>query len=109
MQKISRSDAIRKCIVLFEALKRLTGKGNAGMEPARGAEESFDMTEQVLAELREMLREMEKGKREPEFMRAYRALQDEQRKTKELIPAQMADWQTEIMQAGGPPERMDLR
>lgn len=106
---ITRREAIRKCIVIFEALRRITAKGNAGLEAARGAEEAYDMNVQILDHLRGILREMEAGTREPEVVRAYRALQEEQRKTEELIPAGMADWQKEIIEAGGPPERMCLR
>ena len=109
METITRSEAIRKCIVIFEALRRMTGKGSAGLEAARGAEEAYDMNVQILDHLRGILREMETGTREPEVVKAYRALQDEQRKTKELIPAGVADWQMEIMQTGKPPERMDMR
>ena len=127
MERISRSDALRKCIVMFEALRRLTGKGNAGLEAAPGAEESYEMNCQVLEQLREMLREMEAGEQQAEVVRAVQALQAEKRKTVELVRAEAAkeageqinglrnvlglelkDWQTEIMEAGRPPERMIL-
>ena len=127
MERISRSDALRKCIVMFEALRRLTGKGNAGLEAATGAEESYEMNCQVLEQLREMLREMEAGEQQAEVVRAVQALQAEKRKTVELVRAEAAkeageqinglrnvlglelkDWQTEIMEAGRPPERMIL-
>ena len=128
MDKLSRSDVIRKCIVMFEALKRLTGKGNAGLEPANGAEESYDMNCQVLDELREMLREMEAGEQDAEIVRAVKLLEDERKKTIEMIRAEHTeearetmtelrkalnlepkDWQNEIMEAGRPPERLDLK
>ena len=83
-EKISRPEALRKCIVVFEAMKRVTSKGNAGLEPERGAEEEFWTDCGVLKTLRDMLREMESGK----------------------APDRMADWQ-EIAK-NGPPERMSF-
>lgn len=38
---MNRTEVLRKCIVVFDALKRATSKGNAGLEPEKGAEESF--------------------------------------------------------------------
>lgn len=83
-EKISRPEALRKCIVVFEAMKRVTSKGNAGLEPERGAEGEFWTDCGVLETLRDMLREMESGK----------------------APGRMADWQ-EIAK-NGPPERMSF-
>jgi hypothetical protein len=85
MIRITRSEVLRKCIIVFDALKRVASKGNAGLEPARGAEDEFAMDEAVAAELRQMLREMEAG---------------ESRK--------MAEWQRDIME-NGVPERLDLK
>lgn len=85
MIRITRSEVLRKCIILFDALKRVASKGNAGLEAARGAEEEFEMNTAIAAELREMLREMEAG---------------ENRK--------IAEWQRDIMEHGVP-ERLDLK
>ena len=80
--KISRPEALRKCIIVFEALRRVSSKGNAGLEPEKGAEEEFQTDCGVLDALRGMLLEMESGN----------------------TPGRTADWQ-EIAK-NGPPERM---
>ena len=59
MEKLSRSDVLRKCIVVFEAIKRAASRGNAGLEPMRGKEESFENDCEILRVLREWLQEME--------------------------------------------------
>ena len=85
MTRITRSEVLRKCIIVFDALRRVASKGNAGLEPALGAEDEFEMDTAITAELRQMLREMEAG---------------ESRK--------MAEWQRDIME-NGVPERLDLK
>ena len=80
--KISRPEALRKCIVVFEAMRRVSSKGNAGLEPEKGAEEEFQTDCGVLDALRGMLWEMESGN----------------------TPGRMADWQE--VAKNGPPERM---
>ena len=80
--KISRPEALRKCIVVFEAMRRVSSKGNAGLEPEKGAEEEFQTDCGVLDALRGMLLEMESGN----------------------TPGRMADWQE--VAKNGPPERM---
>ena len=93
MEKLSKSDALRKCIVVFEAIKRAASRGNAGIEPDRGAEESFYLDCQVLERLREMLLDMmETEKREKAAAEINRTLRD---------------WQEDLMD-NGLPERMTL-
>ena len=57
--KLTRSEVLRKCIVVFDAIRRAASKGNAGLEPAHGMEESFQNDSEICNTLREMLREME--------------------------------------------------
>ena len=35
---MTRGDVLRKCIIVFDAIKRQSSKGNAGLEPEKGAE-----------------------------------------------------------------------
>ena len=93
MEKLSKSDALRKCIVVFEAIKRAASKGNAGIEPERGAEESFYLDCQVLERLREMLLDM---------METEKA-----EKIRKDINRTIKDWQQDLMD-NGLPERMTL-
>ena len=79
-EKMSRRDVLDKCIVVFEAIRRAASKGNAGLEPAKGAEDSFRMDSEILDTLREMVRELEAGERKREE----------------------ADWQKEIEKYGPP-------
>lgn len=102
MIRITRSEVLRKCIILFDALKRVASKGNAGLEAAWGAEDEFAMDEAVAAELRQMLREMEAGEKQQ-----VKALVVTEEKTKG-----MADWQRDIMEHGvlvRLDERLDLK
>ena len=101
MIRITRSEVLRKCIILFDALKRVTSKGNAGLEAARGEEEEFEMDTAIAAELRLMLREMEAGEKQAKALVV----------TKEMTQG-MADWQRDIMEHGVPvrlDERLDLK
>lgn len=83
--KLTRAEVLRKCIIVMDALKRVTSKGNAGLEPMEGAEESFWTDTQICDTLREMLRELESG-----------------------IGKQIVrDWQKDLME-NGLPERMTL-
>ena len=84
-EKLTWSDVLRKCITVFEAIRRMSSKGNAGLEAAPGAEDSFRMDSEICAMLREKLREVEAGGSGQE----------------------MRDWQQEIMR-NGPPERLTL-
>lgn len=105
MIRITRSEVLRKCIILFDALKRVASKGNAGLEAARGAEEEFEMDTAIAAELRQMLREMEAGENQ------VKALVQESPKFSRGIRG-MAEWQRDIMENGVPvrlDERLDLK
>lgn len=88
MAKLTRPDVLRKCIIVFDALKRAMSRGNAGLEPERGAEESYWTDHEITETLREMLREMEAGKPE-----------------KKQEP-EIREWQREIMENG--PEGLRL-
>jgi len=85
MGKMSRGDVLRKCIVVFDAIKRVASQGNAGLLAREGKEKSFDMDCEICETLREMLRELEGG------------VTAEDRE-------QMRDWQK--IAENGPPERM---
>ena len=63
MEKLTRGDVLRKCIVVFDAIRRAASKGNAGLEAVKGAEESFRTDTQICDTLREMLRELEAGEK----------------------------------------------
>lgn len=63
MEKLTRGDVLRKCIVVFDAIRRAASKGNAGLEPVKGAEESFQTDSEICDTLREMLRELEAGEK----------------------------------------------
>lgn len=58
---MKRAEALRKCLIVFDALRRVSSKGNAGLEPLEGAEESFETDSEICQVLREWLREMESG------------------------------------------------
>ena len=102
MDKLTRCDVLRKCVILFEAIKRVASKGGAGLEPANGAEEEFWMDSECLHILRNMIREaeatgensgmsiaeMEKLKKELQEQRVFR------------------NWQLDAMD--GPPERLGI-
>ena len=101
MIRITRSEVLRKCIIVFDALKRVASKGNAGLEAARGAEDEFAMDEAVAAELRQMLREMEAGEKQAKALVV----------TEEMTQG-MADWQRDIMEHGvlvRLDERLDMK
>lgn len=82
---MTRGDVLRKCIIVFDAIKRLDSKGNAGLEPEKGAEEEFRMVTEICDMLREMLREMEAGE--------YRVKSTNQK---------MREWQKDVMEHGAP-------
>ena len=58
---MTRAEALRKCLIVFDALRRENSKGNAGLEALPGSEGSFQVDEQICFVLREWLREMESG------------------------------------------------
>lgn len=95
MAGMTRSDVLRKCIIVFDAIKRAASKGNAGLEPARGAEESFRTDCEICDVLREWLREMEGGQRYMVEKRVRDAA------------GPLKDWQ-QVIQENGAPERLDF-
>ena len=99
MEPITRADVMRKCIILFEALKRVASKGGAGLEPAPGADEEFWMDSECLNVLRHMLKEMEAGKKE------NKDLDDELKKQLEEF-SRWKNWQLDMRD--GPPERLEF-
>ena len=58
---MTRAEVLRKCLIVFDALRRVSSKGNAGLEAVPGAEESFRADAEICRVLREWLREMEAG------------------------------------------------
>lgn len=90
---MKRAEALRKCLIVFDALRRVSSKGNAGLEPLEGAEESFETDSEICQVLREWLREMESGaymKPEPDVPKV----------------AELKEWQRLV--ENKPPERLDL-
>ena len=58
---MTRAEVLRKCLIVFDALRRVSSRGNAGLEALPGAEESFRADAEICQVLREWLREMEAG------------------------------------------------
>ena len=58
---MTRAEVLRKCLIVFDALRRVSSKGNAGLEALPGAEESFRADAEICRVLREWLRDMEAG------------------------------------------------
>lgn len=85
-RKLSRRQVLEKCLIVFDALKRIQSKGNAGLEPEQGAEEQWFLDTEICEQLREMIREMMSGGREP---------------------VQIREWQKVVMEHGAP-ERLTL-
>ena len=83
---MTRSDVLRKCIIVFDAIRRAASKGNAGLEPLKGAEVSFRTDCEICDVLREWLREMEGTPR---------------------TVVKLKDWQ-QVIQENGAPERLDF-
>lgn len=126
---MKRAEALRKCLIVFDALKRVSSKGNAGLEPLEGAEESFETDSEICQVLREWLREMESGGNEirtrkmtsEEFEELKRAIQDGKETGTLLVPygpldkrpepdvpkvTDLKEWQRLV--ENKPPERLDL-
>ena len=91
---MKRAEALRKCLIVFDALRRVSSKGNAGLEPIEGAEESFQTDSEICQVLREWLREMESGAR--------------QSRPEPDVPkvVELKEWQRLV--ENKPPERLDL-
>lgn len=83
--KISRTDILRKCIIVFDAMRRVASKGNAGLEPAKDAEESFWLDTAICDGLREWLQEIEAGQ----------PAEDPKKKLAKIRP-----WQEQVMKDG---------
>ena len=81
---MTRGDVLRKCIIVFDAIKRQSSKGNAGLEPEKGAEEEFAQEQEICDTLRQMLREMEAGS------------------VKRAGDPVLRDWQKDVMEHGAP-------
>ena len=90
---ISRCELLRKCIIVFDALKRVSSKGNAGLEALPGAEDSFRTDTEICDELRKWLREMEAADVQKKL------LQDIEELKKDREPK---EWQRKIMEEGAP-------
>ena len=96
--KMTRGDVLRKCIIVFDAIRRHASKGNAGLEPAKGAEDSFEMDQEICDVLRQMLIELESGK----------GIQDGKAEDVTNKVVEMNDWQEKIIEWQGPPPKMTL-
>lgn len=92
-ERITKSEALRKAIIIVDALKRACSRGNAGLEAERGMEESFWMDTEIAERLREILRDMEATEKANAKKVEYNRV--------------LRDWQTELMD-NGLPERMTL-
>lgn len=92
---MTRAEVLRKCLIYFDALRRISSKGNAGLEPLEGAEESFQTNSEICQVLREWLREMESS-----GTRSNKPEPDVPKVTK------LREWQRIV--AGRPPERLDF-
>lgn len=58
---MTRAEVLRKCITVFEAIRRMTSRGNAGMEPERGAEEEYSTVDECIGIMKDWMQEMESG------------------------------------------------
>ena len=102
MQKLTRGDVLRKCITVFEAIRRMASKGNAGLEPERGAEEEYSTVDECIRIMKEWMREMQSTEIKPVVdPHKYVEIGDE-------TVTRIADWQREMMEYG-PDEELRLR
>lgn len=58
---MTRAEVLRKCITVFEAIRRMASKGNAGLEPERGAEEEYCTVDECIRIMKDWMQEMESG------------------------------------------------
>jgi hypothetical protein len=91
--KMSRAEILRKCIYVFEGWRRFASKGGAGLEADPRSIGDYELCDQVVSGLKEMMREIEGGKQ----------AEDVPREAGQGAP--LRDWQKQIM-AGGVQERM---
>ena len=91
---MTRAEVLRKCITVFEAIRRMTSKGNAGLEPERGAEEEYSTVDECIRIMKDWMREMESGVRTSN--------------TEPVVPkvTELKEWQR--IAAQKPPERLDF-
>lgn len=61
MNKLTRPDILRKCIVVMEGYRRINSKGDAGLEATAGNGEDYHMSDEIVSGLKEWLREIEAG------------------------------------------------
>ena len=104
---MTRSDVLRKCIIVFDAIRRAASKGNAGLEPLKGAEESFRTDCEICDSLREMLREMQSVEMKEQALKDWKKLAEELQDYEAFKNADMKDWQRVVMENGAP-ERLDF-
>lgn len=78
---MDRGTALRKCIHVFEGLRRMLSRNENGLLPDSGCEESFQAIDETVQTLKEMLRELQSEPAEEKGLR---------------------DWQKDIMENGTP-------
>ena len=97
MMQVTARMAMEKAIIVFDAMKRMHGKGNSGLEAARGAEEQWELDTAIAEKLREILRALEAGEiklGQPPEARAN--------------VTEIRGWQRDIIE-NGVPERLVLK
>ena len=101
MQKLTRMDVLQKSITVFEAIRRMASKGNAGQVPEVGAEEEYNTVDECIRIMKEWMREIKAGTARP-------AIEPNVPKVGELEDydkvTRIADWQREVMENGAPEE-----
>lgn len=102
MEKLTRGDVLRKCITVFEAIRRMASRGNAGLVAEHGAEEEFSTVDECVRIMKEWLREMQSTEIKP-VVNPHRYVEIDDEKV-----TRIADWQREVMEMG-PDEELRLR
>ena len=102
MDRLTRMDVLRKCVTVFEAIRRMASKGNAGLEAERGTEEEYSTVDECIRIMKEWMREMQSAEIRPVVdPHRYVEIGDEK-------VTRIADWQREVME-NGPDEELRLR
>lgn len=96
MERMTKAEVLRRCIVIFEAIRRVHSKGSAGLEALEGAEDFFRADCECCQILKQMLRDMESGDNGATAWKDSMPQKDNVREIK--------DWQ----KMAGPPERLVL-
>ena len=96
MERMTKAEVLRRCIVIFEAIRRVHSKGSAGLEALEGAERLFDADCECCQILKQMLRDMESGDN------GATAWKDSMPRKGNVT--EIKDWQ----KMAGPPERLVL-